>query len=85
MGHYRPLGSSPIHRQGERGVVAGVAVADLEVIEQNLEGLIMHVPDAIVDELHGHYQRHTMGVSASIDPLLRKVAREVTCYSEKHP
>jgi hypothetical protein len=85
VGPYRPPGSSPIQRRGERGVVAGVAVMDLEAIEQNLEGLTMNVPDATVDELPRHYQRHTVGVSASIGRLLHKVARAVVCYSEQHP
>ena len=47
---------------------------DLEAIEQNLEGLTMNIPDATVDELPRHYQCHTVGVSASIGRLLRKVA-----------
>jgi hypothetical protein len=39
----------------------------------------------LVDELPRHYQCHTVGVSASIGRLLRRVAREVACYSEQHP
>jgi hypothetical protein len=57
VGPYHPPGSSPIHRQGERGVVARAVVTDLEVIEHNLEGLTMNVPDATVDELPRNYQR----------------------------
>jgi hypothetical protein len=49
VGPYRPPGSSPIQRRGERGVVAGVAAVDLEAIEQNIEGLTMNVPDAMLD------------------------------------
>jgi hypothetical protein len=45
----------------------------------------MNIPDAMVDELPRHYQRHTVGVSASIGRLLCRVAREVVCYNEKHP
>jgi hypothetical protein len=52
---YRPPRSSPIQRHGERGVVAGVAIANLEVIEKNLEGLIVNIPDVMVDELPRHY------------------------------
>jgi hypothetical protein len=33
----------------------------------------------------GTYQRHTVGVSASIGRLLRRVARAVACYREQHP
>jgi hypothetical protein len=79
------MGSYPIQRHCERGVVAGVVVIDLEAIKQNLEGLTMHVPDATVDELHRHYQCHIVGVSTSISRLLCRVAWEVTCYREKHP
>jgi hypothetical protein len=55
----------------------------------------MHVPDAIVDELPRHYQRHTVGVrhyqrhtvgvSTSISRQLCRVAWEVACYREQHP
>jgi hypothetical protein len=34
VGPYRPPGSSPIQRQGERGVVAAVVVVDFETIEK---------------------------------------------------
>jgi hypothetical protein len=51
VGPYHPPGSSPIQRRGERGVVAGVVVVDLEAIEQNLEGLTMNVPDATIDDI----------------------------------
>ena len=66
MGPYHPPGSSPIQRHEERGVVAGVATTILEVVEQNLEGLTMHVPDVTADEIPRHYQCRTVGVSASI-------------------
>jgi hypothetical protein len=85
VGPYRPLISSPIQRHEERGDVAGVATADLEAIEQNLEGLTMHVLDATVDELPRHYQRRTVGVSTSIGRLLHRLARAVSCYNKKHP
>jgi hypothetical protein len=42
----------------------------------------MNVPDATVDELPRHYQRHTVSVSSSIGRLLCKVAWEVACYNE---
>jgi hypothetical protein len=74
VGPYIPPGSSPIQRRGERGVIAGVAVADYETIEQNLEGLTMNILDASIDDVLRHYQCHTVGVSASIGRLLRKVA-----------
>jgi hypothetical protein len=82
---YLPLGSSPIQKRGERGAVAGVAAADFKTIEQNLDGLTMNIPDASIDDIPRHYQRHTVGVSASIGRLLRRVAGEVVCYNEQHP
>jgi hypothetical protein len=78
---YRPPGSSPIQRRGERGVVAVVAITNLEVIEHNLEGLTMNIPDATVDELPRHCQRHIVGVSTSIGRLLHRVAWIVVCYN----
>jgi hypothetical protein len=58
---------------------------DLKVIEQNLEGLAMNIPDATMDELPRNYQCHTIGVSASIGRLLHRVAGVVVCYNEQHP
>jgi hypothetical protein len=74
VGPYRPPGSSPIQRRGERDVVGVVATVDYETIEKNLEGLTMNIPDASIDDILRHYQRHTVGVSASIGRLLRRVA-----------
>jgi hypothetical protein len=85
VGPHRPPGSSPIQRRGERVEVAGLAIADYEAIEQNLEGLTMDVPDASIDDISRCYQCHTVGVSASIGRLLRRVAWAVACYSEQHP
>ena len=85
VGPYHPLGSSPIQRRGERGIAVGVADADFETIEQNLEGLTMNIPDASIDDVPRHYQRHIVGVFSSIYRLLHKVAQEVACYSEQHP
>jgi hypothetical protein len=46
---------------------------------------MMNISDASIDDISRHYQRHTVGVSASIGRLLHIVARAVTCHSEKHP
>jgi hypothetical protein len=46
---------------------------------------MMNIPDASIDDILRHYQRHTVGVSASIGQLLHRVARVVACYSEQHP
>jgi hypothetical protein len=84
---YRPLGSSPIQRQGEVGFVTGrgFVAEDLEEIEQNLDGLTMNIHDITVDELPLRYQCHTIGVSTSIGRLIRRVEREIVCYKEHHP
>jgi hypothetical protein len=74
VGPYRPLKSYPIQRLGERGFVARLASTNLDVIEQNLEGLTMDVPYAMVDGLPRHYQCHIVGVSAYIVRLLCRVA-----------
>jgi hypothetical protein len=50
-----------------------------------LEGMIVDIPDASIDDIMRHYQWHTVGVSASISQFLRRVARAVVCYHEKHP
>jgi hypothetical protein len=84
VGPYHPLGSSPIQRRGEISVIAGVVVVDLKAIKQNLEGLTINVLDATIYDIPRHYQRHTVGVSASIGRLLRRVPREFVCYSEQH-
>jgi hypothetical protein len=42
----------------------------------------MNIPDASIDDILRHYQCHIEGVSTSIGRLLRRVAQEVTCYSE---
>jgi hypothetical protein len=46
---------------------------------------MMNILDGSIDDILTHYQRHTVGMSASIGPMLRKLAREVACYSEQHP
>jgi hypothetical protein len=85
VGPYPPSGSSPIQRLRVRVSIAGVAAADVEAVEQNLEGLSIHVPNATVDEIPRHYQCHIVDVSASIGLLLCRVAHEVDCYGKQHP
>jgi hypothetical protein len=58
---------------------------DYKAVEQNLEGLTTNIPDMAIGDIPRRYQRHTMGVSESISQLLRRVAREVVCYRERHP
>jgi hypothetical protein len=85
VGPYRPPGSSPIQRRGKRGVIAGVVVFNFETIEKNLEGLTMNIPDATIDYIPRHYQRHIVGVFTSIIRLVHRVAWEVTYYRGQHP
>jgi hypothetical protein len=54
-------------------------------VEQNLEGLTTNIPDMTLEEVPRRDQRHTVGVSAAMGRLLRRVAREVVCYRERHP
>jgi hypothetical protein len=85
VGPHRPLGTSPIQRQGEVAEVEGWDVVDYKAIDQNLEGLTIDVLDISIDEISRHYQCHTMGVSSSLSRLLHRVAQEFVCYCEKHP
>jgi hypothetical protein len=54
-------------------------------VEQNLQGLMVDVPDMILEEIPRRDQHHTMGVSASMGRLLHGVARTLVCYRDHHP
>jgi hypothetical protein len=84
VGPYRPPGSSPIQRRGEAAAVLPQYVEDYQVVEQNLEGLTADIPDMTLEEVPRRDQRHTVGVSAAMGRLLRRVARAVVCYHERH-
>jgi hypothetical protein len=84
VGPYRPLGTSPIQRRGEVAVAPQFA-EDYQVVEHNLEGMTADIPDMTLEEVPQRDQRHTVGVSTSMSRLLRRVAREVVCYHERHP
>ena len=58
---------------------------DYEAVEQNLEGLTVEILYISIGEIPRHYQCHIVGVSKSISRLLRRVARAVMCYHERHP
>jgi hypothetical protein len=64
--------------------VARWDVEDYEAVEKNLEGLTVDISDITIGEIPRRYQRHTVGVSESINRLLRRVARVVVCYREHH-
>jgi hypothetical protein len=51
VGLYRPPSTSLIHIQWEAFEAVGLAVADYEAIEQNLEGLTAYVSDISIDEI----------------------------------
>ena len=57
---------------------------DYLTVEQNLEGLMQDIPDMALEEIPRRDQRHTVGVSASMGRLLRKVVRTLVCYREHH-
>ena len=54
-------------------------------MEQNLEGLMADIPDMNLEEIPQRDRRHTVGVSTSMGRLLRRVARTLICYRERHP
>ena len=54
-------------------------------MEQNLEGLTADILDMTLEGVPRCDQRHTVGVSTTMGRLLRRVAREVVCYHERHP
>jgi hypothetical protein len=84
VGPYRPPDNSPIQWQGEV-VTTPQYVEDYQVVEQNIEGLTADIPDMTLEEVPRRYQRHTVGVSATMSRLLCRVARAVMCYCERHP
>jgi hypothetical protein len=84
VGPYRPPSSSPIQRRGEVPT-APQYTEDYQTVEQNLEGLTADIPDMTLEEVPRRDQRHTVGVSAAMSRLLRRVARAVMCYRERHP
>jgi hypothetical protein len=45
---------------------------------------MIDIPDMPLEEIPRHNQRHTVGVSASMGHLLRRVARTLVCYREHH-
>jgi hypothetical protein len=85
VGLYRPPGTSPIQQRGEVAATAPQYAENYQVVEHNLEGLIADIPYMTLEEVPRRDQRHTVGVSAAMSRLLRRVARAVMCYRECHP
>jgi hypothetical protein len=84
VGPYRPLSTSPIQQRGEVAAAAPQYAEDYQVVEHNLEGLTEDILDMTLEEVPRHDQHHTVGVSATMSRLLRRVARVVMCYCECH-
>ena len=51
VGAYRPTGSSPVQRRGEAVVAVPQYAEDYLTMEQNLEGLMVDVPDMPLQEI----------------------------------
>jgi hypothetical protein len=85
VGPYKPPGTSTIQRRGEVAATTPQYSEDYQVVEQNLEVLTADIPDMTLEEVPQRDQCHTVGVSAAMRRLLRRVSREVTCYYELHP
>jgi hypothetical protein len=84
VGAYRPAGSSPVQRRGEAIVAVPQFAEDYLTVEQNLEGLMTDIPDMAIEDIPRRDQRHTVGVSASMSSLLRRVVRTLVCYRDHH-
>jgi hypothetical protein len=65
VGPYRPPGTSPIQQRGEVAPMPQY-VEDYQVVEQNLEGLTVDIPDMPLEEVPRRDQCHTVGVSGSM-------------------
>jgi hypothetical protein len=85
VGPYQPPGTSPIQQRGEVAPVPQWEARDYQVVEQNLEGLIVDIPDMPLGEVPRRDQRHIVGVSESMSRLLCRVSRAVMCYRKCHP
>jgi hypothetical protein len=71
------------HRRDAQVVVdQGVAAGELQEVERNLQGLTTGIPPLRRREIPLHLQRHTVGVSESLNSLLRRIARAVIYYSQ---
>ena len=57
---------------------------ELEYIKENLQHLMVDIPDMTTDEVPRRYQHHTAGFSGLFSRLLRRVAQAIACYHEHH-
>jgi len=90
VGPTRPLGLAPEARREAQGAAA-LALAppggdDTEIMVQNLEGLLVGVPDYQgIEEVPRAFQIHTVGVEPRLHRLLRRVAWAAACYRGYNP
>ena len=56
------------------------AKEELGDLEENLQHLIVGIPDVAIDMVPRCYQHHTVGVSEQFAKLLRRVAQAIACY-----
>jgi hypothetical protein len=70
-----PAEMPALGRRGDAKIVEDqeVAVGGLLEVERNLQGLTMGIPPLKRWEVPLHLQRHTMGVSESLNSLLRRI------------
>lgn len=90
VGPTRPLGLAPEAQREAQGTgalaLAPPGVDTMETVTQNLEGLLVGVPDYQgIEEVPIASQIHTVGVEPRMHRLLRRVARAAVCYKEHNP
>ena len=68
-----------------RAILRNLDVAEtLSALQDQVEGLILGIPDVRTDELPLRLQRHTTSVTSRWTRLLRMIAQAVTCYHQRH-
>ena len=83
-GAVRPVGILVPGHRGGAPVVADptVSVVGLREVERNLQGLTIGIPPLRRGDVPLHLQRHTVGVSGSLNSLLRHVVLTVLYYTQ---
>ena len=78
-----PADMPALGRRGDAQVVAdqGVVAGELQEVERNLQGLTTGIPPLRRWEIPLHLKRYIVGMSKSINSLLRQIACAVIYYS----
>lgn len=77
--------AAPVGETPGRVILHDLDVAEtLAVVQEQVEGLTLGIPDVRIDELLLQLQRHTTGVPRQWTRLLPMIAQSVTCYHEHH-